>query len=216
MEEVIKKYEKVCWKAVIGKRKTVSHFGGNPLLQGEWPLCGVCSERMALFVQLDVGSLPMGHPIEGSGILQVFYCTGCDEAFEPFAKCQLVRLVGGGKEPSGKPMFEAKYIARWEPLPDYPQTQELRLGSERLDRLDDFLETNEAFRTKAGDKLGGWPYWIQGVEQPKCPKCKKKMAYIFQIDSDDNLDWMFGDIGCGHVFQCEEHRDVLSFHWACG
>jgi uncharacterized protein YwqG len=67
----------------------------------------------------------------------------------------------------------------------------------------------------AGDKLGGWPYWVQGSEYPRCPRCAKSMAFVFQLDSEENLDFMFGDSGVAHVTQCPEHPDVVAFGWAC-
>lgn len=83
--------------------------------------------------------------------------------------------------------------------------------------------TNDAEGNLAGaiasaapkDKLFGWPMWIQGVEYPSCPRCEREMEYLFQIDSEDNVPHMFGDVGCGHVSYCPEHPDVLAFTWAC-
>lgn len=66
------------------------------------------------------------------------------------------------------------------------------------------------------DKLGGWPAWVQGVEYPSCPRCGKRMVLVFQVDSEDNVPFMFGDIGCGHVTQCPKHKEVVAFGWACG
>jgi hypothetical protein len=62
-----------------------------------------------------------------------------------------------------------------------------------------------------GDKLGGWPYWVQGIEYPCCPRCGAEMGLVFQLDSDDNLPYGFGDAGCGHITQCAEHKDVVAF-----
>jgi uncharacterized protein YwqG len=68
---------------------------------------------------------------------------------------------------------------------------------------------------KSGDKLAGWPLWIQGVEYPSCPICQAEMSLVFQIDSEDNVPYMFGDVGCGHITQCREHKEQLAFAWAC-
>lgn len=65
------------------------------------------------------------------------------------------------------------------------------------------------------DKLLGWPAWIQDVEYPSCPRCGRVMEYFFQIDSEDHVPHMFGDLGCGHVSYCPDHPDVLAFEWAC-
>jgi uncharacterized protein YwqG len=66
-----------------------------------------------------------------------------------------------------------------------------------------------------GDKLAGWPSWVQNVEYPNCPRCGARMQFIFQLDSNDNLEFMFGDCGRGHITQCPTHRGVVAFAWAC-
>lgn len=38
---------------------------------------------------------------------------------------------------------------------------------------------------------------------------------LFQIDSNTNLPYMFGDVGCGILTYCPEHPDVLAFGWDC-
>jgi uncharacterized protein YwqG len=81
---------------------------------------------------------------------------------------------------------------------------------------DEGRELAEAISTAAaGDKLGGWPHWIQGVEYPSCPRCQARMALVFQLDSEDNLAFMFGDSGVAHVTQCAQHPDVVALAWAC-
>jgi hypothetical protein len=64
-----------------------------------------------------------------------------------------------------------------------------------------------------GDKLGGWPAWVQDERYPPCPRCGRRMALVFQVDSGDNVPFMFGDSGCGHVTQCPEHKEVVAFGW---
>jgi uncharacterized protein YwqG len=41
------------------------------------------------------------------------------------------------------------------------------------------------------------------------------MALVFQLDSEDNLDFMFGDSGVAHVTQCPQHPDIVALAWAC-
>jgi len=41
------------------------------------------------------------------------------------------------------------------------------------------------------------------------------MQFVFQIDSNDNLPIILGDRGCGHITQCPEHKQILTFSWAC-
>jgi len=69
---------------------------------------------------------------------------------------------------------------------------------------------------ESGDKLAGWPAWVQGVEYPSCPRCGATMRHVFQVDSEDHVPYMFGGMGCAHITQCPAHRDVVAFGWACG
>jgi hypothetical protein len=41
------------------------------------------------------------------------------------------------------------------------------------------------------------------------------MQMVFQINSEGNLPYMFGDSGRGHITQCPQHKDELAFAWAC-
>lgn len=141
--------------------------------------------------------------------------------------------------------FESKRIIRWDEFPDHPgfeaferlgllfkfrndrktlsATAEWADGNVRVEnlrrpRFKSFDTDLTAFVSKAEDKdkLGGWPYWIQGEEYPNCSTCGESMNYLFQIDSEDHLDFMFGDMGCGRLFQCPKHADILTFTWDCG
>ena len=69
-------------------------------------------------------------------------------------------------------------------------------------------------RPAGGDKLGGWPAWVQSPQWPDCPKCGGRMRLLFQLGSNYNLDFMFGDAGTGHAFWCEG-CDEFAFNWSC-
>ncbi len=179
---------------------------------------------MQLFVQLSLPDLPArpeGCP--DRGLVQLFYCTTqepmCEfdcEAYAPFSKSVLVRIV----EPSGSPSaiaaspvpgaFPPRRIVGWDARDDFPNWEEAK---ERGVELTD--EEADADRIN-GEKLLGWPDWVQGVEYPKCPDCGQRMQLLFQIDSEKNLPYMFGDVGCGHITQCPRHPTRLAFAWACG
>ena len=76
-----------------------------------------------------------------------------------------------------------------------------------------------------GDKLFGWPRWTQGVEYPACQKCGQTMEMVLQVNNDGNQDsrpgfhscfgQLFAGDGNGHVCRCPEHREVMTFRWAC-
>jgi uncharacterized protein YwqG len=146
--------------------------------------------------------------------------------------------------PREKDWFPPQRIVGWERFIDLPDPSEHEeLGLKHIYRFQDFEsgtsfeqararlecpelglvlndlqdeQLGEGIATRQfGDKLGGWPHWIQGVEYPACPRCEGRMTYVFQLDSEDNVPFMFGDSGCGHITQCPDHKDVVAFGWAC-
>lgn len=167
-------------------------------------------------------------------------CRSTEIGWKPFSKGKLVRLVvpkGAAKArpiPIGKEYFAARTVVEWRPFTDYPSPVEFsEIGLEffwnaRTFAMDVRCAEMELHLSgiprrvktalcdaRGGDKLGGWPKWVQGVEYPTCPRCRTRMRYVFQIDSKDHVPHMFGDMGCGHITQCPKHCDVLTFSWAC-
>lgn len=235
IEPIIAPYRNKMWTPVASKGNAdhlASKFSGMPALlkDEEWPCCANCQRPMQLFVQLNSNELP--EPVKGvfgEGILQAFYCTNSEdecevdcESYFPFSKATKVRLLTAGNDKLTEPMenpveeaFPEKPITEWKAEYDYPNWEELEdLGVKLTDEQMEMMCELGFPRDK--DKLLGWPHWIQGVEYPSCPECNKRMKLIFQIDSEDHLPYMFGDAGCAHITQCEEHKEQLAIAWACG
>ena len=244
-----KQHARRAWKPVLGTNANArSHFGGDPILaDGEqWPMCGACGAAMLLFLQLDVATLPEGHPVRGSGLLQLFCCAdGIDcETWSAFSKGHLVRLQASSGsrvmcpaiDPQLTQSFPCRSIDAWEPVVDMPNPQEheaLGIAYERDFNAKTVVATCAAINVAVGplsqdlgiqyaigesasyDKLGGWPSWIQGVEYPSCKICQQRMELVLQLDSEDSVPHMFGDMGRGHTTQCLAHPEVLAFAWAC-
>jgi uncharacterized protein YwqG len=134
-------------------------------------------------------------------------------------------------EPHDKP-FKSKSITGWTEVDDYPALAEMEALGLKFDDADDAVICNRPkFKAEAtieeycklgrcvdGEKLAGWPGWANiTVDYPKCPRCRTLMdRVIFQIGSDDNLPFMFGDDGQGHIVQCPKHPRTLAFPWTCG
>ena len=166
----------------------------------------------------------------------------CDRGWEAFANhsslCRTIAQENAKPATASLNKFPAKAIHSWLAIDDSPDSAEHdRLGI-KIDyhfndvpyqpmefwcpELDlhfvgsksiDCLEKNVA--AADGDKLGGWPRWIQGVEYPACPECGAEMVLVMQIDSEGNVPYMFGDCGVGHITQCPTHHHVVTFAWAC-
>jgi uncharacterized protein YwqG len=169
---------------------------------------------------------------------------GC-ETWEPFSGTQQIRISGNctvqAQRPKGLEPLPLRVVQGWTEFVDYPHTAEhARLGLQReyvskrklfaaptqkvtiscpelgiVHRDLDIGAPGQIADAQDGDKLGGWPYWAQGIDYPQCPQCMGTMEYVMQIDSEDNVPFMFGDGGCAHISQCPTHPQVLAFAWAC-
>lgn len=198
---------------------------------------------MQFFLQAPLLSLPDGSPRRGEGLLQLFYCSRDDgdcETWRPFSGTHLARLVVGATvltpHPPTLSPFPSLAIETWRPLIDYPHPEEheslglvydydfpnkrVTVTCPELDitlrELDIDIGAAETIaNAELGDKLGGWPAWVQSAEYPACPQCGEIMELVLQVDSEDNIPHMFGDMGCGHITQCPRHPSVLTFGWAC-
>ena len=203
--------------------------------EGEvWPTCPNCKRPMQLFVQIDLDKAGTETGLDlGKGLMQMFYCTSfepnCENAtsaWVPFSSGSIIRIVvprGKGRDipmPEIERAFPPKVIVGWERFDDYPGLDELpELGIHIPDSLfNKVLDDCQAKKWPEpawGDKLGGWPAWCQSPEYPECRKCGKTMRLLYQIDSEDKIPYMWGDSGTGHICQCDEHKDVVAFGWAC-
>jgi uncharacterized protein YwqG len=206
-----------------------SRFSGRAWLEKDegWPICQYCGKPMQLFLQLNLNEIPDAIRGEfGDGLVQLFFCTNSEapcevacDAWEPFAKSELVRLVHPSVSrtaiavPDIEDYFPSKQIVGWAELEDYPLDEADDVGMGWSDEARERI-LEEGY-PRPGDKLAGWPYWVQNVEYPNCPVCNTQMRLVFQIDSEDNLPHMFGDSGCGHITQCPAHKEQLAFAWAC-
>jgi hypothetical protein len=194
----------------------IDRFGGPPmLLEGtDHPRCEMCEEPMSLLVQLDTSSIPPGIAA-GDGLLQLLACmSSCQTAYagsRPFSSVHLQRLVPRGRTAPSHERTTAlplHPVRGWMPVPDLPDPRELEpLGVSIESLLDD---TSYPY---PGEKVGGWPLWVQDIRYPPCPICGRSMFFVAQIDSERLLPVSFGDMGIGHLTQCPEHPDALGFGW---
>ena len=205
----------------------VSKIGGLPYLRSneDWPSCPNCGRHLQLFLQLDLSQLPK--PVEEEGLVQLFYCTNemdlCAQkldAYFPFSKGVVARKIevqgpSAQIEPNLPDLFPEKRIIGWEAKEDFPHYEELlELGMNIDERLYGKLEMEDKATPLMGDKLWGWPHWVQSPDYPFDRKTGTKMELLFQLDSEVNLPFMFGDMGIGHLTQSPDNPGELAFGWA--
>lgn len=205
-----------------------SKFGGKPFISKEkypWPLCE-CGNKEKFFLQLNSDTMPSHLKVNENyfdGLLQFFYCTDCSD-YKPFSKSHHLRTVNrsdlnepqAAADDEGIEQFPYKRISDWTEETDFMHQTELCDNEELIGDNYDALEyVSENYKTLAGEKFLGWPDWVQDPEYPECRKCKKPMKFLFQVDSENNIPFMWGDFGCGHISQCPEHKEEIAFTWAC-
>lgn len=209
-----------------------------------WPACGDCGASLTFLLQLNLSSVPEGFSTKGLLQLFYCTQVDCNGAgWEAFSPTHCVRIVEGageeGRQDAPTRLLRASRIEGWERFDDGPHPEDFDdLGlhldydfaadtvtvrcpmadvTETVSNTDD-VDDELAKRIgacQAGDKLGGWPCWMQGAERPSCRTCGETMEVVFQVDSEQGVDFMFGDAGIGHVSQCPRHPNVVAFAWAC-
>jgi predicted DNA-binding WGR domain protein len=199
-----------------------AHFGGGArLAKGEaWPHCRNCKRPMPLFVELDLAKLKL--PKKLTGLLQLFYCNANDPLCE--VECQSWHLNDKAMLLRVVPAKQKTAVVDSPALPSPVAARAIDLGAEKAD-LPNWEDAGDLFgirdgeprdRTLSGDKLLGWPKWIQGNEWQRCGQCKKTMQHLMQLDSNAGLAHQWGDCGRAHVFLCLDHPTRVGFVWQGG
>ncbi|KAL0235097.1 hypothetical protein GEMRC1_001679 [Eukaryota sp. GEM-RC1] len=198
---------------------TSSKFGGKPFTDEDHKDPG-----FPLLLQLHVDTLPeeaKEYLGLDTGYIQLFYSR--ESSFEHDAigsPCRYFKPVGEYVDHEGGcgELYEEKFITEWEPFTEYdgddfPLEKYTNQGFSfnQIDTIIDMIHRSSVFK----DKLMGAPAWCQGPEYSKCKKCGIQKRHVFHIESNQNVDIMFGDMGSGQLQQCPNCKDVFSFGWAC-
>ncbi|MEO0491714.1 MAG: DUF1963 domain-containing protein, partial [Cyanobacteria bacterium J06659_2] len=151
-------------------------------------------------------------PFSRHRLIRIVQADGVSGVFEvPETVCQLADSSEGG--------FPPRRIVGWQQYDEYPgyaDYENLRRADVSLsDDDDNYIQA--VAESPEIDKLAGWPLWIQDVEYPACPTCQQPMnQLVFQLASDDNIPFLWGDVGIGYLLQCPEHTDQITFLSQCG
>ncbi|WP_442510523.1 DUF1963 domain-containing protein [Novipirellula sp. SH528] len=229
VREKLKRHARETYVAKLkrgGGSPAASKIGGVPWLDtaDDWPLCGHCDNPMQFLFQLNLeetSRLTCGP--SGTGLFQVFYCTTsdtyCDELgddpFSPYGMHLCARHYrpkadsAAVKKPRSANSLKPKTIVEWSATTEYPSYEDaIKLkGVSFTDEETNFICLEDDSLTQMGEKLGGWPGFIQGADYPACPTCSQPMKFVFQLAS-------FGS-RIAFLFRCSKHRSTLAFSWQC-
>ena len=110
---------------------------------------------------------------------------------------------------SNKGKFSNRYDWEWilkksSALSDYFENNFPENPEKAFRRL---VYEESCFQMRSGTK----PSWVQNAEYQKCPKCKKSMAMIAQLQSDH---FGFRDFTI-YIFGCPNHEGEIKTVWQC-
>ena len=222
-----------------------SKVGGQPYLPGEisWPIAADGRELFFL-AQINFAELPALAPFPSKGIVQFFisdddlYGMDFDDGenqdtfrvlFHPEVQEQESRL----QTKSPRQEWEEDLLPH-HPDESYPLVFELAeevvpisdyqfyqyFGSDFFRQFGEnewevMSQLEKSVRSQ-GHKLGGYAYFTQ--DDPRRPD--DRMILLLQLDSDERMDLMWGDMGVGHFFIREKDLAALDFSrvlydWDC-
>ncbi len=65
------------------------------------------------------------------------------------------------------------------------------------------------------NRIGGSPTWVQDRQTVQCPRCRKAMSFLLQLDSpfplEDGGRWLWGSGGLLYLFWCDRCRIDAQF-----
>lgn len=230
----LKAYERKAYlpkvKHLAKKSKVLdaSHYGGQALCS-EWPVCGLCKTALPCFLQLNLATLPTDFSTafaQLSGLAQFFYCTRCQPFFSKpvFStastqnKGVFLQLLNDTEvkhaeaqfhpDPEKLFLFPEAFISGWSgPKSDFPWREYEIWEAIQLDAEE---EVQAAQYNLTGDKLGGWPHWLQDSQTPLDSK-GQAMLPLFQLDSGSTsrqLEYNWGDSGVASLFLSQDGQEL--------
>ncbi len=208
--------------------------GGEPYAEvGEaWPVCPTCKAGLAFICQIDMTSVFHRKP-EGVDLFSFYYCWECgpwgldDEEkgtwvsrnYHNPAEAKAIKI----KHPEGGPhqplcrveTRQAISFPDWDELAAWSKQAEEICGEANVDEpWAEYAATVESLGglSELTTFLGGYPRWIQGEAELICDLCQNRMDLLAQIDTEDEADIMWGDVGCVYLFYCPLHPTENKFH----
>lgn len=222
-----------------------SKVGGHPYLpkDTDWPT-DPSGKELFFLAQLNFADMPPLSPFPSAGIVQFFILDddlyGMDfddaEAQDTFRVLYHENVVRNNSQlrTDFPPLRDYDELLPHHPDESYPLVFSLeeelmpmtdyqfsqRFGGDFFQKFGDqewavTEQFNKAIRSD-GHKLGGYAYFTQ--DDPRRPE--DPMLLLFQLDSDERMDLMWGDMGVGHFFIREKDLAARNFSrvlydWDC-
>ena len=185
----------------------------------EWPLTD--GKAMHALCQINVEELPFRPPgLDDVGFIAVF--VGPDELPTGTANGTNWCLRAYPQIESLVPLLQVDSASHIKAIPmhpkivesDFPMWEDVNI--ELLSAIEE--DYYDHFENVGGLKLGGWPtliqseiYWAPWNKHPAAPR------YVFQIDSTQKGNWMWGDGGVGYFGRgtSEGYENSWVCEWQC-
>ncbi|AXT54652.1 DUF1963 domain-containing protein [Aquimarina sp. AD1] len=207
-----------------------SHFGGNPYFEkGEkWP---VTKKGKSLDFIFQVFNKPESQLPDNIELIQFYYDwdefpwdTSDDgwlvkvyKKIDPKNTEFIVKPIDLEKPKYCEIIFEpSNSLPDWEGISEYDyNAQKLSCILNEDQPWDNYGKIVEKLVGEQNyqSQLGGYPKWIQGESTPK-DKNGNNMKLLFQIDSEENANLMWGDSGLIYVFYDHE-SERIDFNLQC-
>lgn len=144
-------------------------------------------------------------PIDGVNANGTNWCLRAYPRISDLVPLRTIQTNSSIKPFTMRPKVVEEDYPCWEDVPSQPPSE-----------ADDHYY--DLFQNVSGFKLGGWPtliqseiYWAPWQKHPISPE------YVFQIDSTEKGNWMWGDHGVGYFGRgtVEGRLDEWAFEWQC-
>lgn len=200
----------------------ISHFGGQPYFEEgeEWPKTKDNRSLGFIFQVFNNNEINLPENIK---LIQFFYdweeCPWDTESEGWIVKIyESINTERKIKIDKPSDLEKSKYCTiSFESIKSLPDWDGLESYSEEASNLSCELNLEEPWinyqnvvekitgEQECQSQIGGYPHWIQGDGTPE-NKDGESMRFLFQIDSEDNADIMWGDVGLIYVFYDESNK----------
>lgn len=210
----------------------MAKYGGDPARPSSlpWPVCGGCGGALSFLAQFHARDR----------FWRLFVCQACTPWDDEERRRGMVRLEHGPLSDASLPAQPSPHDTGWvphawvvHPILSPPLAEEdvaprtlpagylewLDTQGAQEDLADD--DTAAVFASWGawpgpGTQLGGYAHFIQSPPAlPACPECARDLVLLARLDSEDEVNLMWGDLGAAYLHVCPEHPDVQHYEMQC-